>query len=514
MKNKYFIYCRKSSEEETKQVQSLETQETELIAYATKNNLQIVQVFKESKSAKDDGNRPLFAEMLKRVRTGEANAILVLHTDRLSRNFIEAGKITKLFDEGTLVEIRTPTQTFNLVHDMVYMGIDFVFASHYSRNLSVRVKEGIKTKLSKGEFPSYAPLGYLNKDSNIVPDPARANYIVRAFKMYASGDYSIPDIANILYEEGFRSRAGNKVTKSSVHRILHDPVYYGVIQRKGKLYKGSYESILDKSLYDSVQDVFSGKNKARPKKPEKRYFLYRKYLKCDVCGCSLTATLKKSKYKYYYCTNGKHVCDQHKDYIREKDLEEVIYEELKEFKLDKEKADISFQAYKWDLINRRGNALSMEESLQSELTTIDKKLKKLLDKNLDDKISDELYDEKEKELKNERVRIESALSNSKEVGNRKTLELLENVKNFAVSVDKLFIDGEDPVKKHTLDSLLWNFNMRDKEIASVLYKQQFARMAKLQKTDDFEIWREARSLIRTLVLSIDQVVNSSLSISP
>ena len=53
---KYIIYCRKSSEEETKQIQSLETQERELLEYAGKYNLEVVKILKESRSAKTDGN--------------------------------------------------------------------------------------------------------------------------------------------------------------------------------------------------------------------------------------------------------------------------------------------------------------------------------------------------------------------------------------------------------------------------------------------------------------------------
>lgn len=95
---KYFIYCRRSSEEESKQVQSLETQERELLDYASKYNLQIKEVIKESKSAKTDGNRALFTKMLESISHGEANGLLVLHIDRLSRNGIESGKLIKLFE--------------------------------------------------------------------------------------------------------------------------------------------------------------------------------------------------------------------------------------------------------------------------------------------------------------------------------------------------------------------------------------------------------------------------------
>src|SRR5690606_12620328 len=117
---------------------------------------------KESKSAKTDGNRPLFSEMLQRVMDGEASGILTLHTDRLSRNGIESGRIVKLLESGFLTEIRTPARIFASAQDMLYMDFDFVFAAHYSRNLSIRVKEGNATKLSKGEYLGKAPLGYIN----------------------------------------------------------------------------------------------------------------------------------------------------------------------------------------------------------------------------------------------------------------------------------------------------------------------------------------------------------------
>src|ERR1700722_4518443 len=97
---RYFIYCRRSSEEESKQIQSLETQERELLEYATKYNLEIKEIIKESKSAKTDGNRPLFSKMFESISHGEASGVLVLHIDRLSRNGIESGKIIKLFEAG------------------------------------------------------------------------------------------------------------------------------------------------------------------------------------------------------------------------------------------------------------------------------------------------------------------------------------------------------------------------------------------------------------------------------
>ena len=66
MNNKFFLYVRKSTDVEDKQVLSIEAQITELRAFAKQNNLSIVDVFIEKQSAKIPG-RPIFNEMIKRI---------------------------------------------------------------------------------------------------------------------------------------------------------------------------------------------------------------------------------------------------------------------------------------------------------------------------------------------------------------------------------------------------------------------------------------------------------------
>jgi len=80
------------------------------------------------------------------------------------------------------------------------MGFEFLRATQYSSDLSEKVKRGVKTKLLKGEYPSYAPIGYINKDRKIYPDPIRALHIKRAYELYATNEYSEKEIVNILYK--------------------------------------------------------------------------------------------------------------------------------------------------------------------------------------------------------------------------------------------------------------------------------------------------------------------------
>jgi len=76
--NKFFLYARKSTDIEDKQVLSIEAQIAELRAFAKQNNLNVVDTFIEKQSAKIPG-RPIFGEMIKRIEHGEADGILAWH---------------------------------------------------------------------------------------------------------------------------------------------------------------------------------------------------------------------------------------------------------------------------------------------------------------------------------------------------------------------------------------------------------------------------------------------------
>ena len=110
-KLKYFLYARKSSEQEDHQVLSIDSQKGELESLARREKLQIVSLLEESYSAKAPG-REIFNEMIKRVEKGEANGILAWHPNRLSRNSVDTGYLVYLMDQNKLQEIKTPGQPF------------------------------------------------------------------------------------------------------------------------------------------------------------------------------------------------------------------------------------------------------------------------------------------------------------------------------------------------------------------------------------------------------------------
>ena len=157
---RYFIYIRKSTDEEDRQVLSLEAQEIELKEFARKEKLEIVGIFKVSQTAKEPG-RPIFNDMLSRIEKGEANGILAWHPDRLARNSVDGGKIIYFIDSGKIQSLKFPTFWFEPTPQGKFMlNIAFGQSKYFVDNLSENTKRGLRQKLRRGELPGYAPLGY------------------------------------------------------------------------------------------------------------------------------------------------------------------------------------------------------------------------------------------------------------------------------------------------------------------------------------------------------------------
>src|SRR3989338_8936506 len=103
---KFFLYARKSTDVEDKQVLSIDAQLTELREYALREGITISAEIIEKQSAKVPG-RPLFNKMIKEIETFGGN-ILAWNPDRLARNSVDGGKIIYLLETGKLASLKFP----------------------------------------------------------------------------------------------------------------------------------------------------------------------------------------------------------------------------------------------------------------------------------------------------------------------------------------------------------------------------------------------------------------------
>ena len=108
----YCLYARKSSEDDERQALSIDSQIKEMAIQGEAQGLRVTDIRKESHSAKQSGQRPVFEQIIADVRRGLFTGILSWAPDRLSRNAGDLGALVDLMDQGKLVEIRTHGQGF------------------------------------------------------------------------------------------------------------------------------------------------------------------------------------------------------------------------------------------------------------------------------------------------------------------------------------------------------------------------------------------------------------------
>ena len=147
---RYFLYARKSSEDEDRQIQSIESQITKLKQLAQEVNLKIVKTYTEAKSAKEPGVRDVFENMIERVENGDADGILCWQINRLSRNPIDSGRISWLLQKGILKSIQTYDREYLPGDNVLLFSVESASANQYVIDLSKNVKRGLETKLQKG----------------------------------------------------------------------------------------------------------------------------------------------------------------------------------------------------------------------------------------------------------------------------------------------------------------------------------------------------------------------------
>ena len=484
----YLAYCRKSSEAEEKQALSIESQINEILELSKKYSIKIDHIFQESMSAKEPG-RPIFNEMIKRIEKNPNETILLTWKfDRLARNGVDGGRISYLMDKGHIREIMTPERTFrNNSDDKFMMHLDFGIAKKYVDDLSQNVKRGNKTKLGKGGWPGPAPFGYLNNliNKTIILDPKRSYFVKRIFELYATGAYSLKEISLKIYKEGLRSIKGNQVAKTTIHRILKNPFYFGVMRSNGNYYSGNHKPIISKKLFNDVEKVFNKSN--RPKK-EKHDFTYRGFIKCENCGCSITAT-KKKKHDYYYCTNGKSICEEHKKYMRSEKIDNILANLFGKIRFDKELIEMGYKASIEKLKNTQTSTKTNLNCQKEELKKNRNKQNKLLNGYLTNTVSEFIYKQKAEELSIEEKNIELSIKKQqKKADPYSTLELIKNKMMFAHRAKKKFLKGNNSKKRKMLEILLWNLGLKEQKMASFLLKEPYQTLANAPKNPTSNQW--------------------------
>jgi len=333
---RYCLYARKSSERDEKQALSIESQVKEMLQIAERDGLEVIDVRRESHSAKASGERPVYNQVLRDLREGRFNGVLVWHPDRLSRNAGDLGTLVDLMDQKALVEIRTYGQRFsNSPSEKFLLMILCSQAKLDNDNKSVNVKRGLRMRCEMGLWPSPAPTGYLSQNradrrGHVIIDPERAHVIKQMFEKVAYEKWTGRKVYHWLrFDLNLRTPRGNKhLSLSNVHKILGMPFYYGQFEypaKSGNWYNGLHEPIITRELFDLTQAQLK---RDRIVRSETKEFAFTKLLTCGLCNSGVSAeekfkAIKKTgliaRYVYYGCSRSKDR-DCTGGYLREEEL--------------------------------------------------------------------------------------------------------------------------------------------------------------------------------------------------
>ncbi|RJR24997.1 hypothetical protein C4578_02225 [Candidatus Microgenomates bacterium] len=495
-KLKYVLYARKSTDDSSRQLRSIDDQIAECLALARRLNLNVSQPIIETKSAKRPNQRPLFRQILSDIRKGVYDGILAWNPDRLARNMKEGGEIIDMIDEGYIKDLKFVTHHFTSdANGKMLLGMAFVLSKQYSDDLSQKVTRGVRRSFAEGKSP-VPKHGYIRDENGVyVPDPVTYPLIVKAWEMRAEGT-SIEEIVKYLNDNSYRrivKKSGRKVkmTKQILSDLFNDPFYYGVLMQAGGeadlINLNNFQPAIDKATYIKVQSL--AYRKIKPNKQHKvAFYPLRAMVVCLYCGRNMYVAPSTGhtgqRYLNYRCDNDG--CTRPKKSIRAKVIFDFIYQYLEDglnfteedynlYYKDLEKiTEEKREQIRMKIHSKRSVLLNARRDLKDRalaLTDLNNKISDTVRKVTEDKIAE--LKNLEIDLTEEIAELEKQIRDPEE--DRLTLQQFLNLSKNA----SVIVQSADVVVKDEICRLIFlNLTVDEEKVASYQLKEPFATLLK------------------------------------
>ena len=304
-KYKYGQYARKSQEAKERQALSIPDQKKEFERAISRYGLRVTKKYEESKSAFKPNNRPEFDRMLEAIRSGQIDALLVWHLDRLCRNPKEGGELLQMLQDGIIKEIRTTSgDVHNQDSDHFVLQVHFGMANQYSRNISRNVRRGNRGKISRGHIPGgRLPDGLMHGVAadgttkiNII-DPKRFPKLKKAMHKIIYEQFTPMEALCYLNDEleyltkRSKKQGGNGLSKSAWYRCLTNPIYMGDLSEYHQHhhtddidYVAEFPHMLTLDEFNKLQLILGKKGKRRS---TTNNWPYNGSMGCGTCGSAI-----------------------------------------------------------------------------------------------------------------------------------------------------------------------------------------------------------------------------------
>jgi site-specific DNA recombinase len=320
------IYTRKSTEEGLDQAYTtLESQRDSCLAYiASQQQLGWVPVadrYDDGGFSGGNTDRPALQRLLRDIEVGKIDCVLVYKIDRLSRSLIDFGRLIELFEKHSVALVAV-TQQINTASSMgrLMLNVLLSFAQFEREVIAERTRDKLSAMRRKGMWTGgLAPLGYDidRATSTLRVNDLEAERVREIFRMYAEAGSLLP-VVERLDELGWTNklsktkqgelRGGRPFTRTSLHRLLTNPIVVGKIRLHEEVHDGQHPAIVDIALFREVQDRLSrngqtgGHTGGQSRNPSPLKGL----LRCKACQSAMTPTFTAKgtkRYRYYQCGN-------------------------------------------------------------------------------------------------------------------------------------------------------------------------------------------------------------------
>jgi site-specific DNA recombinase len=250
-------------------------------------------------------DRPALKRLLTAIEAKEIDCVTVYKVDRLSRSLLDFAKMMALFDRYGVTFVSV-TQQFNTTSSVGRLTLNILlsFAQFEREIIAERTRDKMSAARKKGKWVGGHPvLGYDigPKGGRLVVNPDEADRVRAIFGLYLKHEGLLP-VLQELNARGWRTkrwttengdvRGGKGFTKASLHRLLANVIYTGMVSHKGGLYPGEHEAILEKPAWDHVQTILHRNGHGNGAGTKNKY------------GAPMvhTYTMRRSKrYRYYVC---------------------------------------------------------------------------------------------------------------------------------------------------------------------------------------------------------------------
>lgn len=479
----------------TKEQESIPAQLEKLNRYIANKDLEIVNTFELAESSTQDTRKEFQKIIDLIVKSDEPIALIVETIDRLQRSFKESVELDALRRQNKL-ELHFYRENLVLNNnsnsaDLLRWDMGVMFAKSYVLQLSDNVRRSIDKKLTDGEFPSRAPIGYLNinledgsistkknsKDGKkwIKPDEEKKYFILKAFEMYATGQYSIKKLGKELREMGMTSKGSKPMPTSLLYCVLNNPFYYGEMRYKEKLYMHKYEPLITKWLFDKCKEV-QANYKKKPFKYGKKEFVFKGLVQCTECGSCLSSYTQKG-INYVRCHNCKAT------HTKEDDLIEQISHIFKNFFIPDDVLDNLTSMLKENHQREQDFYENSLLAIQTKLNKIKARMKIMYDDRLDGRITSNEYDKRIKEMKAEEQNLITQIKEHSQA-DETFLITSSYLLELANRAYELFESSQTAQKRKLIDFVFANLEAKAGNLCYTL-KNPFAGILECKKTNNW-----------------------------